>query len=90
MARVSFCSLVNLLYPSPFFSFFLLFHLFFAGQKKFKNNNKQKEINLFEQNEIYLAYIWLIVYHSLFEFALAVSSVQVARKYVMRGKENTF
>ena len=36
--------------------------------------------------EIYLAYVWLIAYHSLFEFSLAFSSVQVARKYV-KGEE---
>jgi len=36
---------------------------------------------------IYLAYIWLIAYHSLFEFSLAVSSVQVARN---TGKPKQF
>ena len=41
---------------------------------------------IFECLEIYLAYAWLIAYHSLFEFSLAFSSVQVARKYV-KGEE---
>jgi len=36
---------------------------------------------------IYLAYIWLILYHSLFEFMLAVSSVQIARR---TGKSKQF
>eukprot|EP00026_Physarum_polycephalum_P008350 Phypoly_transcript_08432.p1 GENE.Phypoly_transcript_08432~~Phypoly_transcript_08432.p1 ORF type:complete len:444 (+),score=65.76 Phypoly_transcript_08432:178-1509(+) len=42
---------------------------------------------LSRESIIYLAYIWLILYHSLFEFALAVSSVQVARR---TGKPKQF